>query len=277
MVSEAKQKELKSGFERQFDDWLAKAEKGKPRNDGDNKAFDAALRDYQKNPLVGMVSELQEMRKSQVKAGAKPEDANDYYNYKINELRKNAINGADGNYVDPAVVEASQQTIMNSLQNFDIPGAIRALVLSIPFVGDFLGAAGKVVMSGFKMSFEEAQDKIALERMTQGALASGLGVPVDINTAKKFANTAHASIQDSNFTPGERAPTIMLDVAFNDAKMGEITDAKVKEQVQELQKSGQLSGDMGTARAVELLDPLMANIPGAIGKSIVKKETAARE
>lgn len=162
-----------------FDTMVARAEQAPPQliEYKDPATFSAADKAYKNNPLLEKVREIKAEVAEQSK-GATPEQAQELYQARMDELKESFLNGAKNGAPDPDA-EQKQQGIMQSLINGDWMGVIKQLLLSIPFVGDTLAAAGKwgmAKLNGEDLSFSQAKERIALERALDGAAGNlGLG------------------------------------------------------------------------------------------------------
>ena len=178
-----------------FDSMLARAELPAPKAEDFKEggklnaaAFTEARDAYNSNPLLEKVASIKQ--ESIEATGGNADDAQAYYNTRIDSMKANFMRGVDSGAADPNAANR-QQGIMNSLMRFppDFIGVIKQVLLGIPFIGDSLAAMGKMVMSGFKMNFSDAKEQLTLER-SMGGGATNLGIEMQGNLLHDYNNNA---------------------------------------------------------------------------------------
>ena len=184
-----------------FDTLLARAELPAPDKEQyrdaqgtlDVARFDAATAEYHDNPLLERV---QNIKKESLEIGAgNLTDAKSVYDKRIGDVKTQFVHGVDNGAPDPNA-QASQEGVMGSLMQWppDIMGAVKHMILGLPFVGELIAAFGKMLKSGFSMGFSEAKEELTLERSFDGGTAN-IGVDQAVFKQHYF---------DKDFTPVAR-------------------------------------------------------------------------
>jgi hypothetical protein len=183
-----------------FDTLVARAEHKKPElaDFKDPKEFMEREAAYNSNPLLKTIQSY----KQELAANGGSEQANALYRQRVDELKGRFISGAKNGMPDPDARQ-KQEGIFMSLLSGDWMGAIKQFILSIPFVGNFLGGAmkfGRSQFTGEKLNWSQAQERIVLEKALDGAAINmGLG-----ENARDFRDYGVSAYENPNFKKEDR-------------------------------------------------------------------------
>lgn len=174
--------EQRKNLEAYFNNLVARAEAAPPdiRNfSGREQEFMAAKAAYQSNPIAPVIQALKK-EQAELTAAGSAQSAQKIYAARLEEEKTRFLSGADRGAPDPNA-EQNQEGIIQSFLSGDFLGAIKKMVLAIPFVGDAIAAGMKwlkVKMSGGDMDLATARQRITLEKSLDGAGAN-LGLSGD--------------------------------------------------------------------------------------------------